>query len=776
MYGPLPGSRRLQPLTNRFVPFVALLALLLLLSPLQHSPDLSFLPPTSHETGAVPDYGTLPLTFVPNTGQTDPSVRFHASWDGGTLFFTPREVVLALPTENSSTGDQKLVPSDMHVLAPDSSVVRLSFDGSNQVPVVRAMEELSGRVNYLVGKDPSRWRTDLPTYGGIEYQQLYPGVDLVYTGIGRTLKGTYAVAPAANPAVIRWRYVGATGVTRDARTGDLAITLPSNATLTERAPTAWQVIGNERVPVAVQFDVASDASVGFTLGAYDVSQPLTIDPFLSYSTLIGGGGADEGRDVAVDQAGNAYITGSTLSAEFPGAGPPQAQYRGPTTAANFGDAFVAKLNPSGTGLVYATYLGGGLQDVADAITVDGAGNVYITGSTESTDFPVLNALQPNLGGQNCSAPPCGDAFVAKLNAAGNALVFSTYLGGSRDENTRLLDVGTRQSALGIAVDSAANVYVTGSTNSPDFPTVNAAFTDNDGSFDDIFVAKLRPDGRQLLYSTYLGGTGVDSSGDITADNAGNAYVTGFTLASNFPTKSAYQSNTASAGQADAVVTKLDTTASGAASVVYSTYLGGGAEDYGMEIEVDGSGQAVIAGHTASLNFPTRNPLQATNASAGDPIPRDAFITKLNAAGNSLLYSTYLGGGDYDVAYGMDVGPQGTIFVTGRTSSDDFPTKEPWQAQRNDFTDVFVARLDPTQSGAASLLYSTFLGGTGADFSYGVAVDPAGAAYVTGITSGVASNTFPIRTTIGPNGSGSGILVAKLDPSSLQRIYLPLIHR
>jgi hypothetical protein len=596
------------------------------------------------------------------------------------------------------------------------------------------------------------------------------------------LKGTYTVAPAADPAQIRWRYEGASQVRLDRASGDLLIDLPAASggapiTLREQAPVAWQELDGRREPVAVRYELIAGPGaplIGFSLAAYDRALPLIIDPYLVYATLLGGGAGDEGRDVAVDAAGNLYVTGTTTSADLPQAGQPQPQFAGPGNA-NFGDAFVAKLNAAGDALVYLTYLGGAGEDIGDAIALDGAGNVYLTGMTESTDFPLQAAYQPAPGAQGCGAPPCGDAFVAKLSAAGDALVFSTYLGGSRGENVGLLDVGTRGLATGIAVDGAGEVYVTGATESPDFPTQGAAFTDSDGAFADIFVARLSADGQTLRYGSYIGGSGADYSGDIAVGPAGVVYITGGTLSATFPTEDPLQGDLGDAG-GDAIVASFDTTLAGSASLRFSTYFGGDDTDRGLGIALDASG-VYIAGHTASESgFPLESPYQDDNASAGAPIPREAFAAKLSLDGATLLYSTYLGGSANDVGYDLAIDAAGRMYLLGQTLSDDFPLEDEWQFSRRDSQDLFVAIIDPTIGGEDSLVGSTYLGSTGTDYGYGIAVDAAGSAYVTGITGGVTSASFPIGATIGPNGTGSGILLAKLGPGPTSRTYLPLLRR
>lgn len=691
------------------------------------------------------------LAFTPNIGQAPVAVRFQAQALEGALLFSRDEVVLAAP----------------------SATVALQFLGAESSVRLTAAERSPGVVNYLLGNDPTRWRTDVPTYGAVVYEGLYDGIDLRYVGSTSALKGVYTAAPGADPGLIRWRYRGAEHIRLDETTGDLVILLAKPAKeMRETAPIAWQdgTAGRQAVPISYRLFV--DGSIGLKLGAYDASRPLTVDPTLVYSTLIGGGDFEEGRDIAVDSGGNAYVTGSTLSTNFPSAGPPQPTYAGPFTPANYGDAFILKLNPAGDTLVYATYLGGSGEDIADAIDVDESGNVYVTGMTESTNFPIQNAYQPQPGGNNCSNPPCSDAFVSKLNAAGNAIVFSTYLGGNRDENTGLLDVGTRNMALGIDADSAGNVYVTGLTESPNFPTANPVLTDPDGAFSDIFVSKFRPDGQALLYSTYIGGSGADYSGDIAADDAGHAYVVGGTLSSTFPTKNPYHGNK---GDTDAVVIKFDTTQAGADSLVYSTYLGGDGADYGFGIDFSTSGQAFVAGHTTSLNFPTLNAFQTTNAGAGKPLPREAFVTRFSPAGNTVEYSTYLGGSNADVAYGLDVDDQGGVFITGYTNSVDLPIKGAFQQQPGDFFDLFIAKINTGGVGSSSLAYSTYLGGTDRDTAYGIAI-LGGDAYVTGYTSGIVKETVPIFTTIGNNGVGQGILAARIRRQPVDRAFLPVILR
>ena len=680
------------------------------------------------------------LAFVPEVGQTAGRAHFVAHTSQGAVLLAPGEIVLQ-PRGGSAT-----------------AALRVSFEGSNRSGALTGADILPGTVNYLLGSDPDRWRRDVPTYARVSFEELYAGVDLDLEGRAGALKGTYTVAPGSSPSVIRWRYDGADSVDIT-DSGELAVVV-ADRLITDAAPIAWQDAAGRRRRVDVSYAVDDRGVAWFATGSYDPALPLVIDPHLVYSTLIGGSDIDEGRDIAVDAAGNVFITGNTRSPNLPSPGPPQPGYGGPLGASSFGDAFIAKLNPAGDQLVYLTYLGGAGEDVADAIAVDGDGSAYVTGMTRSSNFPTVNAFQPAPGVQGCAALPCSDAFVAKLNAAGNALVLSTYLGGSMNENAGLLDVGSRTSALGISFDSARNVVITGTTESDDFPTPNGAFTTRAG-LTDVFVAKLRSDGQALIYGTLLGGTGAEYSGDVAVDGNGVAAVTGGTLSSTFPVKDALQAT--SAGAVDLFVAKVDTAAVGAASLVFATYLGGNDADYGMAISLDVLGNVYAAGHTLSLDFPVPGGFQTSHGSAGHPSPRDGFVVKLAPLGDVLLYGTYLGGNDTDVAYALKGNGLGRVFVAGRTFSDDFPVKDAWQSVRGGSADIFVAFIDPSRSGEASLVYSTYLGGSASDYGYGVAAGEGDAAYVVGSTSGTSGDTFPIHTSLGTNGTTTGVLVAKLDP-------------
>jgi hypothetical protein len=435
--------------------------------------------------------------------------------------------------------------------------------------------------------------------------------------------------------------------------------------------------------------------------------PLVIDPTLVYSTYLGGSGGEQALDIALDSAGNAYIAGFTNSTNFPTANAVQ------SANASFQDAFVSKINAAGTALVYSTYLGGNGNEQARGVAADSAGNAYVTGFTNSTNFPTANAFDATIGSNG------DDAFVTKLNAAGSALVYSTYLGGS----------DSAEFGEDITVDSAGSAYVTGSTFSIDFPTVNPIQAANGGGSTDAFVSKFNAAGSALVYSTYLGGGGNEIGEGLTVDSAGNAYVTGDTASTNFPTANPVQA--ASGGDQDAFVIKINAAGS---ALVYSTYLGGSAQDDGESIAVDSAGNAYVTGNTFSTNFPTANALQPVH---GGGVIQDAFVTKLNAAGNAFVYSTYLGGTGGEIGFGIAVDSAGNAYVAGGTGSlSSFPTANSLQCPSGGSQDAFLTKINAAGN---AFVFSTYLGGAGTENARGVALDSAGNAYIAGFTR---SSNFP----------------------------------
>jgi cysteine-rich repeat protein len=529
-------------------------------------------------------------------------------------------------------------------------------------------------------------------------------VDLLFHGSNqRQLEYDFLVSPGADPGRIRLGFEGASRPKLDGE-GSLVLRTPEGE-LIERAPVAYQEIGRKRRPVAIRYAIERQREVVFRVGAYDRNKPLIIDPVLQYSIFLGGTSGEYGMAIAVDGAGNAYVTGTTSSHDFPTLNPFQGSLAGYPGTVNTNDAFVTKFNPDGS-LAYSTYLGGTSADVGFGIAVDASGSAYVTGETSSSDFPTLNPFQAAMAGVN-------DAFVVKLSPSGDALVYSTYLGGSLQDTAR-----------GIAVDASGSAYVTGTVVSPDFPTVNALQTSRLG-FSDAFVTKLAPGGAALAYSTYLGGGGSDGGTGIALGAVGNAHLVGETDSSDFPTVNPAQPS--GGGDADAFVASL--AASGTA-LVYSTYLGGNGPDRGAAIAVDASGSAYVAGLTESPDFPTLHALQASLAG-----PRDAFVAKLSSSGSPLVYSTYLGGNSADHGAAIGVDSLGHAYVAGVTLSNDFPTVDPVQGTKGAFFDAFLAEL---AADGGSLLFSTYFDGSAAsgeqnEFANGVAMDFADRPYVVGFT-------------------------------------------
>jgi hypothetical protein len=661
------------------------------------------------------DRGTppaLPVSFEANHGQFDSQVKFLARRSQYHVFLTPTETVLVL--------DAAPGPVRMHLL------------DANPAPRLEGLDRLAGKAHYFGGNDPARWVTDVPTFARVRYHEVYPGIDVIYYGRDGHIEYDLIVAPAADPSRITLAFSGIDALVLTPA-GDLRL-LVAGGDLRLHAPVVYQERDGHRDAIPARYVPlpASEGSprhrVRVALGPYDPARPLVIDPVLVYSTYLGGSGEEnvsgelftvggiarhsdgsayvtgsttsadfptanavqplrgvgtafvtkldpsgarvystylggsllsEGQKVTVDAAGHAYVIGWTMSRDFPTVGALQPVYGG-----GEGDAFVAKLNPAGSALVYSTYLGGAKTEYGYAIAVDASGNAHVAGYTESTDFPTVNARQAAFGGGQF------DPFIAKINPSGSALVYSTYHGGTKEEE-----------ALGIKVDAAGNAYVVGWTSSPDFPLLNPIQGTFGGGSGDAYVLKLSPTG-SLLYSTYLGGSGEEQGYGIALDPTGSAYVTGTTGSVNFPTVRAFQATFG--GQADAFVTKLNPAGS---AIVYSTYLGGGGRDEGRGIAVSLGGEAFVAGRTASSNFPLVTPVQA--ALGGD---FDAFVVKLDANGVPR-YSTYLGGSGFDAASDIAIDTMGAAFVTGRTGSANFPVLNAAQSvYRGGGSDAFVAKL------------------------------------------------------------------------------------
>ncbi len=675
------------------------------------------------ERAARQTLASLPLRFERNVGQTDAQVRYLARGQGFALFLTPREAVLSL-TEPGTDGGR---PGSGGDPASEGAVVRMRLAGANPHPAIAAAKPLGAKSNYFIGNER---HVGVSNYREVTYSGVYPGIDVTWHGRQGAFEYDFMVAPGADPSRIALDFKGAERMSIDG-SGDLLLKTAAG-TLRQPQPVVYQRTAGGRRAVAGRYVLLADQRVGFRVGAYDRSRTLVIDPVITYSTYAGGisngGVQDQGADVAVDGAGNAYIAGNTQSLDFPTtAGAHRTTY--PAGAGSV--AFVMKVDTTAAGpdsLRYSTFLGGasGSTD-ANGIAVDGSGNAYVTGLAFSTAFPSVSPLP----GSTCDPAPSGNSgagFVTKVNPAGSDLAYSTCLG-----SPAMGSVGSD-----VAVDATGAAYVTGFTFGG-FPTTAGAFQSSIGGATDAFVAKLQPMASAgLAYATYLGGTSDEGASDIALDGANNVYVTGVALAGFPTTAGAFQ--TVNAGGSDPFVAKLNTAAAGAASLVYSTYLGGSADDPFVEFfpgadPPEGgiavlSGSAYVTGNTESSDFPTQGALQGSNAGG-----QDAFVAKLNTAGTGLAYSTYLGGAGFDNGLDVAVDAAGSAHVFGGIFNSSFPTADPLPGSScaTGSNGAFVSKLNPSGS---AFSYSTCIpGATTSSVGGGIAVDAAGDAYAVGTTLG-----------------------------------------
>jgi hypothetical protein len=717
-------SRALGLLRSRVIAAVAGCALLCVLAALAVAAIAGATGPKSNRLDRATlasAYGRLPLSFAPNRGQLDRGALFSARGQGYTLYLSKSSLLLALSSENGHSG-----------------ALSLSLLGASPTAKLKAQSPLPGRVNYLIGNDSSRWHTGVPTYGRVSYQGLWPGIGAAFYGNQGRLEYDFQVARGADPSRIALSFSGQRAL-RLASSGALQLSLPGGS-VRQLTPYAYQLIAGHRRTVTSRY-LLDGESAHIALGPYDHRLPLVIDPTLVYSTYLGGSGSEAGNGIAVGSSGAAYVTGYTGSANFPTKNAFQPKRSGANT-----DAFVTKLNRSGSALLYSTYLGGTggdthlQQNLASGIAVDSSGAAYVTGRTAATDFPTKNAFQPKKAGNTPGGPPPTDydAFVTKLTPSGSALSYSTYLGGVNNDLAQGIAVDSSRAAyvtgftesadfptknafqdkkngndaafiakftpsgsalsystylggssfdegLGIAVDSSRAAYVTGITESSNFPTKDAFQPTFGGGGEDAFVTKLAPSGSALSYSTYLGGSDFDEGHGIAVDSSRAAYVTGRTASTNFPAKNAFQPKKAG-GNTDAFVTKL---APSGSALSYSTYLGGSGEESGNGIAVDSSRVAYVTGGTNSTNFPTKNAFQASFGGVFD-----AFVTKLARSGSALSYSTYLGGVGEEEGLGIAVDSSSAAYVTGDTNSTNFPTKNAFQSSYGGLVDAFVTKLSP----------------------------------------------------------------------------------
>jgi len=636
------------------------------------------------------------MSFVANPGQADKNVKFVARGNGYSLALAPTTFTLAVADAHNAKIERSRDQS-----RSSASVVQATLLNANTGARVTALAPVATKTNYLIG-NRQNWQTNVPNYAQVKFAGVYPGIDLVFYGNQSALEYDFIVSPGADPKSIALDFAGTTDLRVDA-TGDLILRTAAGE-IRQGKPLVYQQLGDTKQIVGANY-VINNNQVAFQIAPYDRSKPLVIDPTLAFSTYLGGSGFDRADGIAVDSSGNVYVTGSTFSTDFPvTAGAFQ------TTRSTGFDVFITKMNPTGTALIYSTYFGGNNNDSSNDIAVDAAGNAYVIGFSDSSNLPTtpgafrstpigsdesdaftmkLDASGSTLLYSTFLGPIIGDAiavdsagnayltgqanadypttpgafqtvtagsseaFVTKLNSTGTALIYSTFLGGSGFD-----------SGSDIAIDPAGNAYVTG-TAQAGFPVTPGAFQTSFNGVNDVFVTKLNATGTALIYSTFLGGSGTEGSLGIAVNSAGNAYVTGFSGSTNFPTTpGAFQ--TVKAGGQDAFVTELNTSGS---ALVYSTYLGGDGDDFGDQVAVDTAGNATVGGLTGSANFPV-TPDAIQNVYGG---ANDAFITRLNAAGTALVFSTYLGGSSGEGVFGLALDAAGSIYVTGATSSPNFPT-------------------------------------------------------------------------------------------------------
>jgi hypothetical protein len=712
-------------------------------------------------------YSRLPLSFEANRGQLDGSVKFLARGSGYSLFLTSDEAVIALnpglkkPGAKGTGGRTSVAPRGSTAGTPDPTpaVLRMKLTGAQSTPKITALDELRGKSNYFIGGDSGSWRADVPLYTRVRYENVYPGVDLIYYGNQQQLEYDFHVAPGANPKDIRLAFSGARSLRVDAQ-GDLVLRVGVGE-VRQLKPVIYQEVDGVRRQIAGRYVMKGRRDVGFAIDAYDKSKPLIIDPVLVYSSYLGGGNFDMGHDIAVDGTGHIYVTGWTYSVNFPTRNtitpPPPPDFFNPSAGTRGADVFVTKIDPSASGdssLVYSTYLGGTSSEEPHAIALDADGNVYITGWTYSYDlqgtpqdesFPVTTgAFQRALFFPREGHPK--DVFITKLNAAGNGIVYSSYLGGGGDDEGE-----------DIAVDASGHPFLTGLTVSYDsdplqandaFPTTPGAYQPTNpmaanGGHESAFVAKFDPSqsgSASLVYSTYLGGSGGDRGYGIAVDANGNALVAGTTTSFDFPTVNGFQIQ--NNGGISGFVTKLN---AGGTAPIYSTYLGGirtcpfSGCDTGevRDIAVDSSGKAYVTGR-ATPGLPTSPGVFQPTPISGGFSPYAAKLDTAQVGAASVVYATYVGaGGHFDGVFAMAVDSAGNAYLTGETSGPFPTTPDAISPNHNGVADAFVAKLNP---GATALLYSSYLGGSGTDKGRGIAVDDHGNIYLTGETD---SNNFPV---------------------------------
>lgn len=740
----------------------------------------------------VENIAQSPMSFEANEGQADPRVKYLSRGFGYTLFLTSSDAVLALQkpaaTGNKATDTSaetaalrdplgvgtvgsRAVPQPRSSAAQPTSdgVLRMHLAGANSVPGVSGLEKTSAKSNYYIGNDPTKWRTNVPNYGKVQYAGVYPGVDVVFYGNQRQLEYDFVVAPGADAHAIALTFDGdRTAKNVDLRineSGELVVHLASGD-ISFHKPVVYQTAAQQKLPVDGKYILKADGSVGFEVGPYDHARKLVIDPVISWSSYLGGSNVDMATGVGVDKFTDVVIAGSTRSADFPLFDPLETYNGGTCNGLPCRDVFVSKFSPTGAALQYSTYIGGSNDDVASDLVLDMAGDMFVVGYTLSTNFPVTNnAFQKTFGGGTVT----GDAFVFELASKGIGLEYATYLGGSGDDQAYSITVQYTPTNL-------PDVFVVGATASTNFPVSKGAYQTTcgktaQGNCANAFASELNTKGSALLYSTYLGGSGGlgDAAYGVAVDSLDDAYITGITGSPNFPTTTgAFQTTCGTDGLCngsfDGFVTELNPTGK---ALVASTFLGGNSYDYTAGIALDQKGAIYVSGNTTSNDFPTTAGAAQTTfggmSSGCSPttgaICGDVTVTKFNPGLETLAYSTYLGGSlDEYPGISMAVDSAGNAYVTGQTDSLNFPLVDAFQSTYGGgASDAFVTMVNSTGS---AFTYSTYLGGNGQDFGYRTALDPSASVYLSG---GTISTNFPVKsgefqTKCGTDGTCNGGLM------------------
>ncbi len=707
-------------------------------------------------------YAALPLAFEANQGQVDPQVKYMARGNGYKLYLASSEVVFTFHKRGGDSEvrqmmmDRRIGPSKIKNMLRhrqqtlQAAAIHMYMLGANPDTQLAAQEPQEGKVNYFIGKDPSRWHSGVPLFGHVSYRRLYPGVDLAFHGSGKQLEFDYLVSPGANTKAIVLGFRGADRVATNVA-GSLVLTTAAG-TMELNRPVAYQERNGKREIVDARY-VVHTGEVTFALGPYDHSRQLVIDPTVTYSTYFGGDFADYGLAIAVDASGNEYVTGATDSDSIPG-------WNTPTNSSSF-DIFVTKISSAGA-LLNTTEFGGSGDDFPGGIAVDGSG-IYVSGTTDSSDFPVTPGTAQTVfvgGGSHGN----NDAFAAKLTLGGLlgpsvSGTWASYINGS--DST---------SGLAVAIDGSENVYIVGETFAPDLggatggvnplPKGGAINLGIGSGDDDGYIVKLNSTGTAFDLVSYIGGSGPDLATGVALDGSGNIYVSGETISSDLPVVNALQSECGTDGNCN---TGLDDAFIAAIKVdlsayTYLTYYGGSGIDDALAITADSGGDVFITGQTQSSDFPTvgSTPYLASLAGA-----QNAFLVELNPTGSAATYGTYLGGNGTDIGLGIAVDGLGNAYVTGQTSSTQtspgaFPLVNPTQPAFGGSTDAFVTVLSTSQNLA---LFSTYLGGGGDEDQLGgaVALDSSHNIYVTGDTDSGNGSTavFPAKNALdGTYGGGT----------------------